>query len=458
MNDSIQPTQGFAAIDEQALFANLVSAQGIDLDQLEPIGTQVHTWQAATGTWVTFVQSRDQPVVDLVARFNAGTQLDGDTSGLAALTLHMLGHGTRHLDAERFAERIEQSGVRIDKRVRLTHATLSLRALSQQALLDPAIELFTEMLGYPALHATDLAVIKPRLLAYHAARKAHPGTRARLEAHAHLFAGHPYANASGSTAQGVESITEGDLGRFHQRAYSANNLRLSLVGDLSREQAESIVERITRALPQGWAAAQLPEAPFASGGTLHVDQAGMNSAVVLAMPIRITLADPDYPALMLAHVVLGSGFESRLMQELRLRRGLTYDISSELFPYEAGGVLSIDWEIDPQYVEGSQQLVASVLREFIERGPTKAELQHARQQVAGRLLRGVARNQSLAAVLVELNQQPFIQFDTYLHHLDEITPQAVQEVLQNHLDPTRMVFTSAGPATPQLPLPDVPAP
>jgi zinc protease len=456
MNDSPRSIQ-LTALDEQALFANLASAQGIDLDELEPIGTQVQSWQTAAGTWVTFVPSRDQPIIDLVARFNAGTELDGNSSGLAALTLHLLGHGTRHLSAEQFAERIEQLGVRIDKRVRLTHATLSLRVLSRQTLLEPAIELFTEMLGYPALHPTDLAVIKPRLLSYHAIRKAHPGTRARLEAHAHLFAGHPYANAAGSTAEGVESITAGDLRRFHQRAYSANNLRLSLVGDLSREHAEAIVERITAALPQGWAAAPPPQAPFAPAATLHVDQAGMNAAVALAIPLRIVLADPDYPALMLAHVVLGSGFESRLMQELRLRRGLTYNISSELLPYEAGGMLSIDWEIAPQYVEGSQQLVARVLRELIERGPTETELQYARKQIAGRLLRGVARNQSLAAVLVELSQQPFIQFDAYLRHLAEITPQAVREALQSYLDPTRMVSTSVGPATFQLPLPDVPA-
>ena len=452
-----QSSQAPADIEADVLFDNLVSARGIDFNQFEPITTDVQSWRTETGTRVTFVQSRGLATVDLALRFNAGSHLDGGASGLAALTLHMLGQGTRHLDTEQFAERIEQLGVLIDKRARLTHTTLSLRSLSDQALLDPAIELFTEMLAYPALHAADLAVTKSRLRAYHSARRAHPAGRKHLEAYAHLFAGHPYANALGSTQEGVESITPDDLRAFHRRAYSANNLTLSLVGDLSRTHAEAIVERITQALPQDWAAAELPQAPAVPATTLHVEQAGISHSALLAVPIRITPDDPDYPALMLANVVLGAGFESRLMQELRQRRGLTYDISAELAPYQGGGVLTLDWEIAAHYSEGSRQLVASMLRDLAGQGPTKAELDRARQQVAGTLLRRVARNQSLAAELVQPGQQSSMDFDAYLRRLAEITPQAVREVLQRHLDLEGAVFVSVGPAAQQQPLPALPA-
>ncbi|HDS1816136.1 TPA: insulinase family protein [Pseudomonas putida] len=439
-----------------SIYGGLVSAQGLDLDHFEAIKTQVHGWRTDTGTGVKFVEARGLPIVDVMLRFKAGT-VQSDQPSLAALTLYMLDEGSQRFDVIEQARRMERLGAVVERQIRREHTTLSLRSLSTGALLDPAIELFTELVAQPAFHDTSLEKIKRQLALHDASRARHPVLRARRELYRHLFSGHPYGNPQSSTAQALNAITTDDLKAFHRRAYCATNLEMVVVGDLSRIEAQGIAQRISDALPQGWAAAQLPAAPETTGTTISVEQAGASNTILLALPMNVPANNPEYLALVLASEVLGSGFDSRLMKELRQRRGLTYDIHSQLVPLSAGGLFAIEWEIAPQHVSGSQGLVATVLRDFIRQGPSEAELQLARQQLAGHLLRGVAQNNRLAALLTNNThqQQPDDHLNTYLERLTTLTPEDVREVMQRRFDLTRKVLVSVGPVVDQQPLPAI---
>jgi zinc protease len=434
----------------------LLSAQGLDLNHFETIKTQVEVWRTDAGTGVTFVEARGLPIVDVMLRFKAGS-LQGDQPNLAALTLYMLDEGSQRFDAIEHAQRMERLGAVVDKQIRREHATLSLRSMSTPALLDPAIELFTEMVAQPAFDDTSLETVKRQLLQHDASRAKQPVLRARREVFHHLFSGHPYANPQGSTAQGLATVTRDDLKAFHRRAYSATNLEMVVVGDLSRTEAQGIAQRISQALPQGWAAAELPVTPETTSATINVEQPGASNAVLLALPMNVPANEPEYLALVLASEVLGSGLDSRLMKELRQRRGLTYDIRSQLVPMSAGGLFVIEWEIAPHFVAGTQDRVSTLLADFIRQGPSEAELQLARQQLAGQLLRGVARNNSLAALLTNTTYQR--QADdypnTYIERLTQLTPEVVREVMQRRFDQTRQVLVSVGPLVNQQPLPAI---
>ncbi|WP_322365607.1 pitrilysin family protein [Pseudomonas sp. Teo4] len=398
-------------------------------------------------------------MLDLVLQFKAGTSLDSDTSGVAALTLHMLDKGTTRMDAAQFSEQIEGLGTQIGTEIRLEHSSVTMRSLTAPELLTPAIELLTDMVAQPAFDPGQLARMKRQLQPYQQGRYTLPQLRTRVEVHQHLFAGHPYGTALGTTPEGIEAATVGQLRAFHERAYSANNLQIAMVGDLTREQAEAMVERITQALPQHWAAAALPPVPQTAGKKIHVSLPGASNAMVLAVPIDVQPGDPDFPALVLASEVLGSGLDSRLMRELRAKRGLTYGASTRLSPHEAGGLLYIEWEIESAYIDASQTLVAELLEQFIAEGPTQAELDLARQQLAGDLLRKVARNRFLAALMAKAAQQglPADHINNYLHQLLAVTPDGVRTVLQSRLDVARKVLVSVGPAAEQQPLPYLPS-
>jgi zinc protease len=449
MNDRI-----LAPLATPGIYGGLLSAQGLDLQRFESIQTQAYTWRTDAGTAVTFVEARGLPIVDVVLRFKAGTA-QADQPSLAALTLYMLDEGSQHLDAVEHARRIEQLGAIVEKEIRLEYTTLSLRSLSNSALLESAIELFTSLVAQPAFPAPALDKVKRQLALHDTYQARQPVLRARNEAYRHLFSGHPYSSLRGGTAQGLAAVTPEHLKAFHRRAYCATNLDMVIVGDLSRIEAQDIAQRLSQALPQDWAAAELPATPDTRGATIDIEQAGASTTVLMALPMNVPANEPESLALVLACEVLGVGTDSRLMKALRQRRGLTYDIRSHWVPMRAGGLFAIEWEIAPQHVNGSQSLVDTVLRDFIQNGPTEAELQLARQRLAGQLLRDVAQNKRLAARLMKATQQrlPADHLNLYVERMAALTPGAIREVMQRRFDLTRKVLVSVGPAADQQPLP-----
>lgn len=437
----------------------LTSLHGLDLNYLEPIDTKVQTWTTEAGTRVQFVEARGLPVVDLVLRFGAGIVQDTDKSGLAALTLYMLDEGSDGLTASEHAAGLERLGAEVSKHLRLEQAVLSLRSLSQRTLLDPALALFGAMAAKPDFLPAALERVKSQTHAYAASRLSSPSKRARSEAFGYLFDGHPYANPIGTTPEGIEAVTVDDLRAFHRKAYSASNMEMTLVGDLSTVEAKAIAHRISQALPQGWVATPPPAVVEVPGTTLHVERSGASNCVLLALPMNVPANDPQFPAMVLASEILASGLDSRLMTELRQRRGLTYDVSSQISAMRSGGVFMIEWDIASNLVEATKTLVGTLLQRFIDEGPTEAELELARHQLSGELLRDVAQNKRLAGLLsaTARQRQPEGYLNGYNAMLTGLTTDAVRETLRRRLDLRQAVWVSVGPTVDQQPLPELPA-
>lgn len=450
MTDTLLPNQATT---------RLLSAQGLVLDEPTLINTEIQSWTDESGARVRFIESHGLPMVDVQLVFKAGTTQDTDYPGLAALTLYNLDEGSAGKSASEFAERLESLGALFEKSSRLEYSTLTLRTLSAKEVLDPALALFTDLVARPDFPATGLEKVKAQLLGQRAGLEKFPPVRATAEVYRHLFAGHPYGTPEGSSEQGIAAITTDDLKAFHGKAYSANNLEISLVGDLSREDAERITQQLSQALPQGWAAAELPPLPTPSPGRIHIEQPGASNVMALALPMAVPANAPAQLNLILANEVLGSGLNSRLMQALRQQRGLTYDISSALNPLRVGGLFMVRWEVAAEYVDASLQLVRQTVQDFIEQGPTAAELLAAHRQLTGPMLRSVAQNRLLTALLGEMGykQLPDDYLSTYLPRLAALTPEQVREALQANLDINMSIEVSVGPAADQKPLPPVPA-
>lgn len=440
------------------LASRLLSAQGLDLQSPTPIDTQVQSWQTSAGAQVSFVEARGLPMVDLTLRFRAGSVQDAQHSGVAALTLYNLDKGSAGLSAHEHADRLERLGAVVDKSVRLDYAQLSLRTLSAPGILEPAIALFTDLVARPDFPAEALEKVKGQLLAEHASRRSQAPIRAIDEAYRYLFEGHPYGLPEGSSAEGLDAAGRDDLKAFHRMAYAASNLQMVLVGDLSQAQAQAVAEQLSQALPQGWSAAQLPILPKSRPGKIHIEQGGASNTVALALPVAVPVEAPEYLSLVLACEVLGMGPESRLMQVLRQRHGLTYDVRARLRPLQGGALFVVQWEVASEHVDASQALVRETLEAFIRQGPSETELSYARQQIAGLLVRNIAQNGRLAALLAELGHQglPDDHLNTYLPRLAAIGPRQVRELSLSNLDLNRLVRVSVGPSVAQAALAPVP--
>ncbi len=448
---------------DQAKSANKLQSLA-ELDGKAPSRRElnVQTWNTAEGAKVLFVEAHELPMFDLRLTFAAGSSQDQDAPGLALLTNAMLNEGVAGKDVGAIAEGFEGLGADFGNGAYRDMAVTSLRSLSTPDKREPALKLFAEVVGKPTFPADSLARIKNQLLAAFEYQKQNPGKLAGLELFKRLYGDHPYAHASDGTAQSIPAISAAQLRDFHNRAYAAGNAVIALVGDLDRSQAEAIAAQVSAALPKGPALAKIgqPQEPKAS--VSHIEFPSKQTTLLLAQ-LGIDRTDPDYAALSLGNQILGGGgFGTRLMSEVREKRGLTYGVYSGFSPMQARGPFTINLQTRAEMSEGTLKLVEQVFADYLKTGPTQKELDDAKRELAGSFPLSTASNADIVGQLGAMGfyNLPLSYLEDFMRQSQALDIEQVKAALNKHLSADKMVVVTAGPTVPQKPLPpptDTPA-
>ncbi|MGE8353460.1 MAG: M16 family metallopeptidase [Pseudomonas protegens] len=443
------------ALDNAKTSQKLQSLAELDGKAPSHRNLNVQTWSTAEGAKVLFVEARELPMFDMRLIFSAGSSQDGNTSGLALLTNAMLNEGVPGKDVGAIAQGFESLGADIGNGAYKDMAVVSLRSLSAVDKREPALKLFAEVVGKPTFPADSMARIKNQLLAGFEYQKQNPGKLASLELMQRLYGSHPYAHASEGNAKSVPTITLAQLKAFHAKAYAAGNVVIALVGDLSRSDAEAIAAQVSAALPKGPALAKIeqPTEPKASIG--HIEFPSSQTNLLLAQ-LGIDRDDPDYAAVSLGNQILGGGgFGTRLMSEVREKRGLTYGVYSGFSPMQARGPFMINLQTRAEMSEGTLKLVQDVFADYLKNGPTQKELDDAKRELAGSFPLSTASNADIVGQLGAMGfyNLPLSYLEDFMRQSQELTVEQVKAAMNKHLGVDKMVIVSAGPTVAQKPLP-----
>lgn len=415
----------------------------------------IKTWSTAEGAKVLFVEAHELPMFDLRLTFAAGSSQDGGTPGLAQLTNAMLNEGVAGKDVGAIAEGFEGLGADFGNGAYKDMAILSLRSLSAPDKRTPALQLFSEVIGKPTFPADSLARIKNQMLAGFEYQKQSPGKLASLELMRRLYGTHPYAHSADGTAQSVPSISLAQLRAFHAKAYTAGNVVIALVGDLSRSEAEAIAAQVSAALPKGPALAKIPQPTEPQASIGHIEYPSSQTTLLLAQ-LGIDRDDPDYAALALGNQILGGGgFGTRLMSEVREKRGLTYGVSSGFSPMQVRGPFMISLQTRAEMSQGTLKLVQDVLADYLKTGPTQKELDDAKRELAGSFPLSTASNADIVGQLgaIGFYNLPLSYLEDFMQRSQSLSVEQVREALNKHLSTDKMVIVTAGPTVAQKPLP-----
>ena len=428
-----------------------------ELDGKAPSRRQLNIqhWTTAEGTRVLFVEARELPMFDLRLTFAAGSSQDGATPGVATLTNAMLNEGVAGKDVTAIAEGFEGLGADFGNGSYRDMAVASLRSLSAVDKREPALKLFTEVVGKPTFPEDALKRIKNQMLAGFEYEKQNPGKIAGKTLFANLYGNHPYAHPSDGTAQSVTAITLDQLRAFHGKAYAAGNAVIALVGDLSRSEAEAIAAQVSAGLPKGPALAK-PEQPVEpKPGMTHIDFASKQTHLMLA-ELGIDRNDPDWPALSLGNQILGGGaFGTRLMSEVREKRGLTYGVYSVFSPMQVRGPFMINLQTRAELSEGTLKLVQDLLADYLKNGPTQQELDDAKRELAGSFPLSNASNASIVGQLgaIGFYNLPLSWLEDFMQQSQALTVEQVKAAMNKHLAADKLVIVTVGPKVAQQPLP-----
>ncbi|MCD5988743.1 insulinase family protein [Pseudomonas phytophila] len=415
----------------------------------------IQTWQTAEGAKVLFVEAHELPMFDMRLTFAAGSSQDQNLPGVAVLTNAMLNEGVKGKDVTAIAQGFEGLGADFSNGAYRDMAVASIRSLSATDKREPALKLFSEVVGKPTFPADSLTRIKNQLLASFEYKKQNPGSLAGEELFKRLYGNHPYGHPSEGTAESIKPITLAQLKAFHAKAYAAGNAVIALVGDLSRDEAQAIAAQVSASLPKGPALAKLPIPAEPKAGETHIEFPSKQTHLMLAQ-LGIKRNDPDYAALSLGNSVLGGGgFGSRLMTEVREKRGLTYGVSSGFTPMQTQGPFMIGLQTRAELSENTLKLVQDIVRDFLANGPTQKELDDAKRELTGSFPLTAASNSSIVAQLgaIGFYDLPLTFLEDFITQSQSVTVEQVKEVMNKHLSADKMVIVTAGPTVAQKPLP-----
>ncbi len=347
-------------------------------------GVNIQHWTAPSGARVYFVATSALPMLDVQIDFAAGAAFDPPgKSGLAGLTNGLLDAGTRlgevSLDEEQIAARLVDAGARMSGSADEDRASLHLRTLSAKPQRDAALDLMRAELSAPSFPDSVLAREKARSIAAIQEADTRPDSIAAKRFAAAIYPGHPYGVSA--SVESVGRITRDDLLNFWRRHFGARRAVVSIIGDATRAEAEQIAAVLTEALPQESSVPPLPAVTLPQRETIKLPHPASQSHIYVGMP-AVKRGDADYFPLLVGNYVLGGGgFVSRLMQEVREKRGYAYSVYSYFAPRKLEGPFQIGLQTKRAQAGEALQVVETTLAGFLQQGPTEPELKAAKQNL-----------------------------------------------------------------------------
>lgn len=409
-------------------------------------GPQIQHWTTPAGTRVYFVAAPELPILDIRMVFDAAGARDGDKSGLAALTNAVLGEGAGDLDATEIARRFEQVGAEISFDSQRDMAAISLRSLTDPALLNPALDTLGLILSKPTFPPESVERERRRTLVALKGQQEDLGIVAEKALYRAIYREHPYADAPIGTEEALQRLKRSDLVEHYQRYYVAKNAIIAMVGAISRSEAEKIAAQLSGNLPSGERAPALPPAPAPTAQTVRIKQPSQQTHVLAGHP-GITRNDPDYfPLYVGNHILGGNGLVSRLSNEIREKRGLSYSTFSYFSPMRVAGPYILGLQTRNDQADMARDILIKELQRFVKEGPTAEELEAAQQNITGSQALRLDSNKKILdhIAMIGFYDLPLDYLDTFNAKIEAVTAEQIRDAFKRRVQPDALATVIAG--------------
>ena len=407
------------------------------------------------GAQAYLVQTKALPMVDIEVSIDAGDRYDPvGKSGLADMTAGLMSYGAKGskgvLTEAQIADEIADLGANIGLSVGGERAILRIRSLSRKDLRDRAVQLAAAMLTAPTYDANIVAREKQRTITSLLEAETKPEFVLERRFRKSVYGEYPLANSP--TVKSVGAVNANDLKQFHQRFYRGDRMIVSIVGDVDRTQANEIVQILLRQIPQsGQPVAKLPtlqRSPIEPLAQREIQIPFDSQQAHIAMGMTaVARNNPDYFPLLVGNYILGGGgFVSRLMSEVREKRGLAYSVFSYFAPGKENGIFQAGLQTKNDQASLALDVMSSTMAQFIADGPTPSELAAAKANLVNGYPLRIDNNRKLLDNVSSIvwNDLPLDTMDVWTKQVEAVTLDQVKTAFQKYLAMDRMKIVVLG--------------
>ena len=417
----------------------------------------IQKFQLPGGALVYLVESPAIAMLDVQIDFDGGSRRDpASRAGLASMSAALLEkgvlakNGQSALDENALGEAWADLGAQFSASAGSDRLSFSLRTLTETDLLAKAVALAARQIGEPSFLSATWQRDQQKVIAALKEADTRPSTLAQRAYSQAVYGSHPYGfEMTGPT---VTNISAADMRAFYTTSVAACRARISMVGAVNRVQAEQIALALLARLPQTPctslpALASVPEVmPLAQAALQSIAFDAAQAQVLLGQP-GYKRSDPAFFTMLVGNYILGGGgFVSRLMTEVREKRGLTYGIYSNFAPGLHAGAFTVSLQTRPDQAKEALAVTRQVIEDFVKNGPTELEVKAAKDNLIGGFALLIDSNRKLLGSVSSIawNDLPLDYLDTWQAQVEKVTAGDIKAAMAARLQPDKMVTVVLG--------------
>ncbi len=416
----------------------------------------IKNWVHPSGAKVFLVETTTIPMVDLQIDWAAGSvNVPADKVGLASLTAAMIDKGAiqngKSLSEAEISDKFADHGAALTIVAGSDRTSLKIRSLSDKKYLMPVIDLVATILRAPAFDSNILRREKDLIISSIKEADLKPEVILGKEFDRRIYGDHPLSRSA--TVATVQKINIADVRTFYKKRFFAANSKITIVGNLNRNDANTIVDQLVSVLPGGIlsdlgvtdSVKLLPVRPLADR-LIKINHPSQQAHISMGLPM-IARKDPDYFPLLLGNYILGGGgFVSRLMKEVREKRGLAYSVYSYMAPGKDVGPFVAGMQTKKDQSDLAVQVIRETIANFVANGPSDEEMKAAKENLTNGFPLRIDSNKKILDNVASIawNDLPLDTLDTWTQQLNAVTKEQVMVAYKKHLDINKVVTVVVG--------------
>jgi zinc protease len=407
----------------------------------------IEYWITSAGTEVYYVHAPELPMVDIQIVFDAGSSRDEDALGIAMLTNSLLADGANGDDADKISNDFESLGAIYAADIGYDSASLQLRSLTESELLKSAIVNLKKVLSAPDFPTDALERRQSQMLIGIKAKQQSPAAIAKAAFMKATYQSHPYAKPSEGTETSVKAINRKDIVSFYKKHYTAKNSMIAIVGAVSHELAKQISEDISAGFQDGEKASSIRAVEnLEEPQSIFIEYPSAQTHILVGQP-GMKRGDSDYFSLYVGnHILGGGGMVSRLFEEVREKRGLSYSAYSYFSPMLFKGPFTAGLQTKTDQADEATSVLLENIKNYIEQGPTEEELIAAKKNITGGYPLRIDSNSKILnyVVVIGYYKLPLDYLETFNNNVEAVTIESIKDAFKRRLSPDKLVMVKVG--------------